>query len=227
MTVRKFDFGRFAHQGTFDAHKEASIPGYGSLAEAVTGLALRFVQDGTIALDVGCSTGELISAIRIVNHKAGRQASYQGWDIEPKFAQSWAERTEQDLMFANCDVCTGEFANTSFVTSLFTLQFLSERWKMPVLRNIHGGLVAGGALVVAEKILASTGRLQDALTFPYYDFKRQHFTPKQILDKELSLRGQMTLWTEAELRSALVEVGFREIEPIWGSFPFAAFVALK
>ena len=80
----------------------------------------------------------------------------------------------------------------------------------------------------AIKPLADTSRLQDALAFPYYDRKlAEGFSEKDLLDKERSLRGQMTLWTEAELRSTLREVGFREIEPIWRNFLFVGFLALK
>ena len=115
----------------------------------------------------------------------------------------------------------------SYVTSLFTLQFIPEPDKLPVLERIHAGLRPGGALLIAEKELASSARLQDVLTFPYYDFKRKSFRADEILDKERSLRGQMTLWSEEELRSHLAEVGFKEMEPIWDRFPFIAFLALK
>ena len=37
----------------------------------------------------------------------------------------------------------------------------------------------------------------------------------------------MTLWTEAELKAALRQVGFREIEPIWRNFTFIGILALK
>jgi tRNA (cmo5U34)-methyltransferase len=86
----------------------------------------------------------------------------------------------------------------------------------------------GGAVIIAEKVLATNSRFQDALTFPYYDGKLQNgFSPQEILDKERSLRGQMTLWTEAELKAALCESGFREVQLIWANFPFVALLAVK
>ncbi len=99
---------------------------------------------------------------------------------------------------------------------------------MPLLQRIYDGLVEGGALIIAEKTLADTARLQDALAFPYYDIKlEQGFSEKELLDKERSLRGLMNLWTEAELKQALRQVGFREIEPIWRNFAFIGILALK
>jgi tRNA (cmo5U34)-methyltransferase len=100
--------------------------------------------------------------------------------------------------------------------------------KLPLLSRIYAGLVEGGALIIAEKTLAETARLQDALTFPYYDYKLERgFTSEHILDKERSLRGQMTLWTEAELKAALSHVGFCEVEPIWRNLMFVGLLALK
>ena len=97
-----------------------------------------------------------------------------------------------------------------------------------LLRRIYEGLVEGGALIIAEKTVAETGRIQDAITFPYYDFKiKMGFSEKDILDKERALRGQMTLWTETELKRALRQVGFREIESIWRNYMFVGHLALK
>lgn len=97
-----------------------------------------------------------------------------------------------------------------------------------MLRRIYNGLVEGGALIIAEKTLAENARLQDALTFPYYDYKlAKGFTPKQILDKERSLRGQMTLWSETELGAALADSGFRQIQTFWKTMIFVGVLAIK
>lgn len=210
---------------TFGRHIERSIPGYGALIEASVGLSRRFVQDGTLVVDIGCSAGSLISQIETECHASRTSVRYIGIDSEPKFSQHW---TKTEVEFQVGDARTFDFSNTSLAFSLFTLQFIRPPEKRNVLRRIHNGLVEGGAFLIAEKILASTARLQDAMTFPYYDFKiEQGFKPKEILDKERSLRGQMTLWSRRELENELVLAGFREIEAIWERFPFVALVALK
>jgi tRNA (cmo5U34)-methyltransferase len=111
--------------------------------------------------------------------------------------------------------------------SLFTLQFVPEKDKLRLLNRIRDGLVPGGALFLAEKVSASSARLQDALAFPYYDYKLGSFTEKEILDKERSLRGQMTGWSQKELMKVLKsELGFRHVEIVWNDFPFTAVLAL-
>ncbi len=110
----------------------------------------------------------------------------------------------------------------------FTLQFIPPIDKRRILRRMHDSLVEGGALMIAEKTLAASARLQDAVTFTYYDHKLERgFTAEEILEKEYALRGQMTCMTEIELRAAIRQAGFAEIERVWGEAPFAAFLALK
>lgn len=136
---------------------------------------------------------------------------------------------QQNLAFEVADARTYQgLAGLSLALSLFTVQFIRAVDKLPLLKRIYDGLVDGGALVIAEKTLAETARLQDALTFPYYDYKLgKGFSPQDILDKERRLRGQMTLWAEAELKGALKEAGFREIEAIWRNYMFVGLLALK
>jgi tRNA (cmo5U34)-methyltransferase len=209
----------------FGRHIEQSIPGYGSLIETSIRLSRRFVQDKTSVIDIGCSTGSLICQIETECYGSRSDVRYVGLDIEPHFRQHW---TKSEIDFRVADARTFDFNNTSLACSMFTLQFIRPPEKRDLLCRIHGGLVEGGALLIAEKILASTARLQDAMTFPYYDFKiEQGFRSKEILDKERSLRGQMTLWSRKELETELELAGFREIEAIWERFPFVALVALK
>jgi tRNA (cmo5U34)-methyltransferase len=228
MTKPKKDFSFGDHAPMFNSHIRSSIPGYTALVHDCVNLSLRYVQPGTTVIDVGCSTGHLLAMIRKENQAARPDVDYVGIDCEPNFSPHWDRRRPKNLRYEVSDARTHPFMNVSLACSLFTVQFIPPGDKLPLLGRIHDGLVEGGALIIAEKSLAETARLQDALTFPYYDYKReQGFSPEHILDKERSLRGQMTLWTETELRAALGQVGFREINPIWRRLMFVGLLALK
>jgi tRNA (cmo5U34)-methyltransferase len=230
VTIPNKDFSFREHVPKFDSHIRASIPGYkDGLLPTCIGLSSRFVQSDTRVVDVGCSTGHLLTSIRRANRASRTGVEYVGIDCEAGFGEHWNRRRARDMSFVVCDARTYEgFEDVSLTVANFTIQFVRPPDKLPVLGRIHAGLVEGGALIIAEKTLAETPRLQDAVTFPYYDQKRKRgITPEQILDKERSLRGQMTLWTESELRAALAQAGFREITPIWRSFVFVAMLALK
>lgn len=224
--AREFSFAEHAQE--FDSHIGLSIPGYEQLVERATQISTRFVQHDSTVIDLGCSSGHLIEKVCRENSFSRRGVRYLGVDCERKFRVHWRNRKAKGLAFQVGDLRSFPFEGISYACSIFTLQFLAPSARLPLLGRLHASMLEGGAMVIAEKILADTGRMQDALTFPYYDFKRGNgFSAQAILDKERSLRGQMVLSTENELRCQLQQAGFRDIQQIWGSFPFLAFLVLK
>lgn len=217
------------HAENFKNHIRLSIPGYETLLKHTVALSPRFIQDHTKVLDIGCSAATLLTALHSENVGRRTNIDYVGIDREPAFAEQWEANTCNGIHFEICDARSYcGYNNISLACSNFTIQFLPPQDKLPLLQSIFDGLVKGGAFIIAEKTLASTARLQDALTFPYYDFKlRKGFSAQEILDKERDLRGQMTLWTAAELEQHLRTVGFNEVERVWDSFPFSAYLAIR
>lgn len=225
MTI-DFSFGRLA--GQFDAHIDASVPGRSDLLTICRDLSSRFIQDRTKVIDVGCTTGRLLEIIHDHNKSRGRHVQYVGLEIEEAFKSQFKHRSPR-LRFKLADVRTyPRMENASLVLSIFTLQFIRHADKAAVLNRLFNALVPGGALIIAEKTLAESSRFQDALTFPFYDRKlASGFSETQLLEKERQLRGQMTLFTESELRSQLFRAGFDELQTIWSYFPFIAVAAVK
>jgi tRNA (cmo5U34)-methyltransferase len=223
------DFSFQDHAKDFDSHISRSIPGYRELVRTCVRLSRRFVQPGTTVIDVGCSTGHLLASTQEDNQSARPDVNYVGIDCVSDFGVHWDQLGNENVRFEVCDARSyAGFKNVSLAYGLFMIQFVRPADKMHLLQRIHDGLVDGGAFIIAEKTLADTARLQDALAFPYYDYKlEQGFSEKELLDKERSLRGLMNLWTETELKKALRLVGFREIEPIWRNFSFIGILALK
>jgi tRNA (cmo5U34)-methyltransferase len=227
LDLGRFEFSDFADE--FDTHIADSIPDYPALRAECLSLSRRFIQSGTTVLDVGCSTGQLLGRIRDHNAEFHQGVQYVGIDVEPSFAEHWTRRAEAlvDLRYQTADIRSEQPSNLSLALSLFTIQFLPEKDKIPVLKALHEGLVTGGGIIIAEKILATSARLQEAFTSRYHQKKRERFSPEHVLDKEAALYGYMTSWTEAELVENLLQVGFRDVQSFWSHFPFKAFVALK
>ena len=226
MTIQNFKFAD--HARAFDNHIGASIPGYNQLRAQCVKISQRFIQDETGVIDIGCSTGRLLRSISAYNQKWHSDVRYIGIDTEAAYQEHWIRNSRKGIQFEVADARTfGGFDNASLAISLFTVQFIREKDKRSLLSKIRNGLVPGGALIIAEKVLANTGRIQDALTFPFYDHKRKTFSAETILDKECRLRGQMTLWTEDEMKAVLREAGFRDLQSFWLNFPFVGLLALK
>jgi tRNA (cmo5U34)-methyltransferase len=221
-----FSFGRMAT--TFRPHIEASIPGYKRLILDSLRQSVRFVQPNTKVYDVGCATGHLLARVRRVNNKARPNVRYIGIDIEPEFCTYWHKHGGDNLSFELRDARAYFYNNASVIFSLFTIQFIRQADKAALLKRLYDGLVDGGALIIAEKTLAETPRLQETLNTHYLDYKRgAGFSAEHILDKDRALHGQMTTMTEAELRDALRAAGFRELTPFWRGLLFVGYLALK
>jgi len=192
-------------------------------------LSRDFVQNETTIVDIGCTTGKLLRAVRDRNQASRPAARYVGIDVEQNFRKRWRKRRASNLRFEVCDARSFDgFKDLSLAYDLFTLQFIPERDRLGLLRRMHDGLIEGGALIIAAKVLANSVWSQDALTAHYHERKRQRgLSDKHILDKQLNLRGQMVLWTEPRLMDALREAGFQEIQRFWQSYLFVAMVARK
>jgi tRNA (cmo5U34)-methyltransferase len=227
-TKLRFSFANYADD--FDRHIERSIRGYGNLIEDCVEISQYFIENNTVACDIGCATGRMLAAIRARNQARVPAAHYLGLDIEPSFQQHWTRLAGANIRFLLQGVLAFEdFRELSLATSIFTLQFLPERYRREVCRKVYDGLIPGGALIVAEKTFTKMPKTQDMLTSLYLHYKRRHFSDEEILDKEKSLRDIMKPGREADLIALLTEAGFKveNIECFWRSHLFAAFVCIK
>jgi tRNA (cmo5U34)-methyltransferase len=216
------------HALGFDAHIGSSIPALDELRNMVAELSLRFVENDTDVLDLGCSTGVMLNAIRAANQNRRSRARYIGIDVVPQFQQQWSGLADDNLHFRVADVLHTSFERpVSFGCAVFFLQFIPEPDRVPLLRRIYQALRPGGAFILAEKILADSADFKDILTFPYYSFKQRTFAASQILDKERGLRGHMRCWTEAQWREALAGAGFVEAQRFWQMYLFSAWLVKK
>ena len=127
------------------------------------------------------------------------------------------------------DVRDYEFENCSLITSIFTLQFMPPRHRQEVIRRIYEGLNTGGAFIFGEKTVCQDPRLQNMMTFNYYDYKRKNFDTEDIMDKEKTLRHMMKPNTWDEIVNNLIEAGFwgDKIQPFWRNHTFVGAIAIK
>lgn len=222
-SVEKFSFTNFSKE--FDDHIDKSIRGYSTLRSDVVKISKYFVEDETTVLDLGCSQGSLLRMMYEQNDHA-TTAQYLGVDVNDSFSPHW--KNEERLHYVVDDITTMEFpTDLSLVTSLFTFQFIPERKRVPLMEKIYENLVEGGAFVFSEKLLSVGGKVQNMMEFMYYDYKKEHFTEKEILDKEIELRHLAKLTNEDLLIKQLLGVGFRQIQTFWRNFNFVGMIALK
>ena len=224
------DFSFAAYADDFDRHIASSIRGYDNLREDCVALSHYFIQKNSTVLDIGCSSGEFLRSVRDHNQKRCASVNYVGLDIEGEFKDQWFSRRARNLRFKKADARTYDgYENLSLVFSLFTLQFLPERDRLALVKKIYKGLNEGGAFILSEKVHAKNAKIQEMLTFTYYDHKLKTFTPKEVLNKERSIRSQMHLWSEYKLFEMLRAAGFvaDNMQLFWRNHLFIGVLAWK
>lgn len=230
LTNKDADFSFKKHATNFDVHIKASIRGLEHLRDDCVSFSQYFIQKNSTVLDIGCSSGELLQAVRQYNLKRYANIQYVGLDIEKGFKRQWSKRQKPNLRFKHADAQTFKgYRKLSVVYSLFTLQFLPETDRLPLVKKIYEGLMPGGAFILSEKVLAKNSKFQDMLWGTYYDFKCRSFSEKEILDKERSIRDQMHLWSEFKLFEMLRSAGFTSAytQLFWRNHLFIGIIATK
>ena len=228
--MAKFTFAQ--REEGFDNHIEHSIRGYTDLVNDVLKISEYFVENNSEVIDIGCSTGKLLKSM-INQNTFAPSARYIGIELENDFYKNYNEdeRNYPQLSYFRGDVRDFDFKDecSSFITSIFTLQFMPEDQRQDAIKLIYRSLKKGGAFVFSEKTIAETPKIQDIRTFTYYDYKRQNFTAEDILDKEKNLRHMMKLNTRNELVRMCATAGFEfeSIDTFWQNYAFTGFIAIK
>lgn len=232
---KQVDFTFAYREEGFDSHIEKSIRGYKEFHEDVIKISRYFIESNTSVYDLGSSTGKTVEAMASSTHTFAHNVNYVMVENAKGF-QSALENRKSSLLksypestfeLKNQSAETLRFSNASFVTSLFTLQFMPVRIRSSVIKRVYDGLNSGGGFVVSEKVYSHNPKIQEMMTFSYYDFKRLNFSDKDILDKEVTLRNMLKPSTRGELEDMLVGAGFRTLEPIWQNFLFVGYLCIK
>ena len=223
----------FAHREEgFDEHINWSIRGYSDLLNYVVSFSRYFVENDTNMVDIGCSTGKVTQALMEYNKDHAPRAHYVGVEIAEGFFDDLNKRADAlnmmgSVEFVFDDIRNYRFENCNLVTSIFTLQFMSKKDRARVINEIYQGLNFGGGFIFAEKIDCENARLQDMMTFNYYDFKRNKFDYDDIMTKERTLRNMLKPNTWKVIEDMLNFAGFKAVEQSWRNHNFVGAIAIK
>ena len=148
-------------------------------------------------------------------------------DLDKRVGQIEKKVKDTSVDFVLDDVRNYTFENCSLVTSLFTLQFMPKKDRAEVIASIYDGLNEGGGFIFAEKIDSTNSRIQDMMTFNYYDYKRQKFDYDDIMTKEQTLRHMLKPNTWDEIENMIYDAGFKTVEQSWRNHNFLGAIAIK
>ena len=222
----------FAHRDEgFDNHIDQSIRHYSTLHDDVVKMSKYFVEDFTNVYDIGCSTGKTLAHMIEQNRSFAPAVNYIGIEHAEGFREDMLDRMMQyeiddlDLRFE--DIRESDMHNASLITSIFTLQFMPRKDRQETLNRIYDALNPGGAFIFAEKTYSCSPKVQDILTFMFYDHKRESFSAEDIMNKEQTLRNMLKPNTWSELNEMLQEAGFESVQTFWQNHLFVGAIAIK
>ena len=225
----------FAHrEAGFDEHIDKSIRGYQDLLSDIVSLSRYFVEKETNVYDIGCSTGKLTEAMLKKNQDI-EDVHYYGIEVADGFVGDMKSReiklnsdySWNKIKFLHEDVRDSMISNASLITSVFTLQFMSMRDRLPMIKKVYNGLNEGGAFIFAEKTICENAKFQEMITFNFYDYKRKFFDTKDIMDKEQTLRNIMKPNTWKQIEKYIYDAGFKDVQPFWRNHMFVGAIAVK
>lgn len=211
--------------GCFSNMLERSIPAYELMRDLSARIALSYMTDSSVVIDIGMSTGETINKLL----ETRKNASYIGLENSDPMIESSRERF---LKHHNVKIIKHDLRNEMYlpkanvIISSLTIQFTPIEYRLQILQNIVEQLQVGGVFIFIEKVIGSTASLDKKLVQTYYSIKKENgYSEEEIQRKKMALEGVLVpvtaKWNEEMLRMS----GFNQIDCFWRCLNFAGWIA--
>lgn len=215
----------------FDDMLARSIPQFDVMRKACFDIGCTFRKPNTDIVDLGCSRG---GALEPFVKKYGATNRFVGVEISEPMRNAaevkFSGLIESGIVKILPLDLREEYPHviSSVTLCVLTLQFTPIEYRLQIVDRIYQSLTDGGALILVEKIIGSTAKLDRMMIDLYYAGKDdQGYDEEAINRKRLSLEGVLVPitghWNEETLKSA----GFRQVDCFWRWMNFAGWVAVK
>lgn len=211
-----------------------SVPGYPTIVENIGVLAAQFAHSNSNLYDLGCSLGATSQALRRHVQQDGCQVI--AVDNSSAMVQRCREHMRaQDAMYQEllpvqvleADITSLQLQPCSVVAMNFTLQFVAPAQRLALLQKIHRALLAGGALILSEKICFADTAEQELLTELHLAFKRANgYSELEIAQKRRAIENVMLPDSLDSHRQRLLQAGFSRVLTWFQCINFVSLLAL-
>lgn len=208
-----------------------SVPGYSTIIHMIGQIAERYAQAGTRLYDLGCSLGAATLAMRHRINAA--DVNIIAIDNSPDMIERCravlaADSGEIPVQLICGDIQDAVIDQASMTVLNFTLQFIPPTERDAVLRRIAAGTVAGGVLILSEKIAFEDEEHQNLMIELHHNFKRANgYSDLEIAQKRTALENVLIPETLKTHQQRLLNVGFRSVDCWFQCFNFASIIAFK
>lgn len=208
-----------------------SVPGYGAIIGAISLLAEKYAQPGSVCYDLGCSLGAAALAMR--ETVKAENCRIVAVDNSPAMISGFREKLAQlppaiPVEIVCADIRDIPIQNASVVVLNFTLQFIPLPDRLPFLTKIQRGLLPGGILILSEKFRFTDEKQNSLQSEMHHLFKKANgYSDLEISQKRTALENVLIPETYGQHRRRLLMAGFNSAEVWFQYFNFASLIALK
>lgn len=208
-----------------------SVPGYGLVVDQIGVLARHYAQPGSRLYDLGCSLGAATLSMR--HRVTAEQCEIIAIDNAAAMVERCREYLDKDAarlpVQTLCrDLRDVEISNASVVVMNYTLQFIPVEERAAILQRIYRGLLPGGVLILAEKVIDVSLSQEQLFQELHADFKRaQGYSDIEISQKRSSLENVLVSESLQTHQQRLESTGFRQSAVWFHCYNFAALLAIK
>lgn len=212
----------------FDDMLNRSVPFYKQMQKLSINFASKFLEDGDIVYDLGCSTA---STLIELSKNCNKNLNLIGIDKSSAMlnrAEKKAGAFGVDIKFINDDIHNISYNNAKLVFANYTLQFIRPLQREKLIKKIFTDLNQNGIFIFSEKILSSNPVLNKQFIDEYYSFKKsQGYSEFEISQKREALENVLIPYTIDENKKMIRDAGFNHCETIFQWLNFATFIAIK
>jgi len=212
---------------------QRSIPGYAATIEAIGSLAARYVTEGSLCYDLGCSLGAATVAmrqgIRVTDCRIiaidNAPAMLKRCE-EIVSAEDQQSATPVETRLSNIEDI--KISNASMVVMNYTLQFLDIDSRDAIIARIFDGLLPGGLFLLSEKVIDEDPSMEELLVDLHQEHKRRnHYSQLEVSRKRAALENVLIPETVTAHRQRMVANGFAHTAVWLRYFNFVSIVAIK
>jgi tRNA (cmo5U34)-methyltransferase len=202
----------------FDYHISKSIHGYNLLHELIINISSFFIKKNDTVFDLGTTTGMLP-----IKLNERYNCNVIGYDIT---GVNFLCPSEQNVKLIKTDLTKINLQESNLFFSVFTLQFLSVKERIKLIKKVYDALNIKGAFIVCEKEYSESALTQEIFTFCNYQNKLKTFNTDDVLGKEAELRHSMNCLTEVENIKLFKDAGFK-VDVFFKSLNFKGYILIK
>ena len=215
----------------FDDMIRRSVPGYATAIAMSRVFAQQYAQPNSNCYDLGCSLGASTLAMRKGITQPG--CKIIAVDNSPAMIERCHEIIDNDVSEIQVDIHLADIIdiqieNASVITFNYVLQFIDPKRRDALIQKIYDGMLAGGVLLLSEKIRFEDAAEQEFQESMYHNFKHlMGYSHLEISQKRKALENVLTPDTLSTHKNRLQSAGFKTTY-VWNKcFNFASIAAYK